>query len=323
MIGDGKRFTQYSETFRNLKGLTLDDLNTFRPQKLGNKVRLLAGIDEGKYAISAVSDDYQMELSSTQLIKVRKVSISQSKVATIFTLSDDELLSIFISFAIDLESVIDNDNDVSILEIYNRYLYWQKMFKADSEFVSETIIKGLINELILIKNYMIPKYGVEEAIKGWIGTEGVHKDFAFADGMWFEAKAINVGKPTVKISSIEQLDAEQPGMLVISEFEKTSPQNPEGIRLFELLNEIKSTIKIDNLQMEFIEKIFLLGITLDVFANEKHKANQFRYLVKNINFYRVNDDFPRLKREQLSSKIGLVSYEIIISEIEGLKAEFN
>lgn len=323
MSKGGIRFEQYSETFRSLKNLILEDPNTFRPQKIGGKVRLLAGVDEGKYAISIISEDYNIDLSSTHLIKVRKTSITNNKVATIFTLTDEELLSIFISFAIDLESIIDYDNDVTFVEIYNRYLYWQKMFKVDSEIISEAKVKGLINELVILRDYLIPKYGTDEAIKGWMGIENTHKDFAYRTGIWYEAKAINKGKPVVKISSIEQLQSEQVGILIISEFEKTSPQNAEGLRLFELLNQIKHKIDLENTKTEFLEKIFKLGVSLDVFHDKNHNANQFRFLINMTNFYKVDSTFPRLNRDYLSPKIGLVSYEIIISEIEEFKIDFS
>lgn len=323
MIEEGMRFEQYIETFQSLKAQTLEDPNMFRPQKVGSKVKILAGVDEGKYAISILSETYDIDLSNTQLIKVRQTAVSRNKMATIFTLTDEDLLSIFISFAIDLESIVEYDNDVTIVEIYNRYLYWQKMFKTDAEIISEAKVKGLINELLILSDFLIPKFGIDVAIKGWMGTENTHKDFAFSDGTWYEAKAINKGKPVVKISSIEQLEAEQIGMLVISEFEKTSPQNAEGVRLFELLSHIKSKIDLENTKTELIEKIFKLGFSSDIFHNKDHKANQYRFLVNTTNFYKVDDAFPRLTRSNLSSKIGLVSYEIIISEIEEFKVDFS
>lgn len=319
---EGKRFLQYQETFKRLKTEKVNENNIFRPQKKGEKVQLLAGVDQEKFAISIISENHHTELSSTSLIQLKKVDVPNNKVALIFTLTDESLLSIFISFAIDLESVIESNNKITAVEIYNRYLYWQKMFKAESQAISEATVKGLINELYILEKYMIPKYGVTEAVKGWVGSEGIHKDFAYNDGMWYEAKAVNAGKITVKISSLEQLDSETVGLLLISEFEKTSTQNSKGIRLFDLVNKIKDSIDEDSIQMMFMEKVFSLGIGVDVFSNPNHRANMFRYLIKNMNGYKVEADFPRIRKDQLPSAIGLVSYEIIISEIEKYLIDF-
>lgn len=321
-MNEEKRFSEYQRTFQSLKMTKMDNENTFSPQKKGNNVRLLAGVDEGNYAISVISHDQEFELTSTSLIKIKKVHVSNNQVAIIFVLTDEQLLSIFISFAIDLESVIEADQKVTTVEIYNRYLYWQKMFKALSNDVSESTVKGLINELYLLENYMIPKYGMSDAIKGWVGSEGIHKDFAYNDSIWYEAKAINSGKVTVQISSVEQLQSDVEGLLLITEIEKTSSQNPEGIRLFDLLNRIKDAIEVESIQMIFIEKVFSLGINPDIFSDPYQKGNLYRYIIKSVNCYKVGEDFPRLSREQLPNAFGLISYEIIIAEIEKYKVDF-
>lgn len=320
---DEKRFSQYYKTFETLQNGKKENQNSFRPQKKGKQVDLFAGVDEvGNYAISIISNNSTLEVSSTTLISVKKLDYSTTKEMIIFSLSDELLLSIFISFAIDLENVIESDELVSSVEIYNRYLYWQKMFKTVSDGISESTVKGLINELYLMEKYMIPKYGITEAIKGWVGTEGVHKDFAYADGLWYEVKAINSGKITVPISSIEQLQAETTGLLIISELEKTSSQNTEGIRLYELVNRIRESIEVDNIKMIFLEKIFSLGFTPEIFSETTYKGNTYRYIITGDRCYEVKEGFPRLTRDQLSSAFGLISYEIIISEIEKFKVEF-
>lgn len=321
---DERRFSQYYKTFETLQNNKLDSQNSFRPQKKGKSVDLFAGVDEvGNYAISILSNKSTIEVASTSLITVKKMEDFSNKEIIIFSLVDELLLSIFISFAIDLENVIETDANVSSVEIYNRYLYWQKMFKTVSDGISESTIKGLINELYLMEKYIVPKYGITEAIKGWVGTEGVHKDFAYEDGMWYEVKAISSGKVTVPISSIEQLQADTPGLLIITELEKTSSQNTEGVRLYELVNRLKDSIKTDNVKMMFLEKVFSLGLSPDVFTEPTYKGNTYRYLITGEKCYQVSGEFPRLSRDQLSNAFGLISYEIIISEIEKFKVDFH
>src|SRR5699024_10149295 len=145
---------------------------------------------------SVTSDEYNFDSSSTSLIKVKKIKLKDGKSALIFKLMDDDMLSIFISFCIDLESMIKKDPDITVVEVYNRYLYWQKMFKVEKNKISESLIKGLFGELNLLLNYLIPKYGISKAIKGWSGSDKTAKDFAYDDGIWYETKSINTGKVT-------------------------------------------------------------------------------------------------------------------------------
>lgn len=319
---DEKRFSQYEKTFQDLQTQISVGNNKFRTQKIGEKVKLLAGVDGGKFAASIICSQCEIDVASTSLISVKKIYTFENETAVVFSLTDDSLLSIFITFCIDLENVISFDNKVSIIEIYNRYLYWQKMFKPETKNISESTVKGLIGELRLIEEHMIPKYGNTEAINGWMGSEKAHKDFAFKDGMWYEAKAVNTGKLTVKISSIEQLYSENIGILVIAEIEKTSSDNPQGFRLFDLLNIIKDKIDLDDVQMTFYNKVLSIGITLDVFTNPNHEANSYRYIFIKTNCFKVDASFPKLEKHNLSNAIGLVSYELIISEIENYKTDF-
>lgn len=317
------RFSEYKHTFFEIQKDIQEDQNIFTPQKIGKRIKLLAGIDQGKYAISVRSEEREIALTSTELIHVRKILISPKEMATIFVLSDEQLLSIFIAFAIDLETVIDTDDNVSIVEIYNRYLYWQKMFKVEKQQVLESTIKGLINELHILETYMFPKYGSDEAVRGWVGSESDHKDFAYSDAIWYEAKAINVGKVTVKISSIEQLQANSHGVLIISELEKTSSENSYGVRLFDQINRIKEKIELEDVELSFLNKISSIGFSLDIISDPNHEANKSRYIIHNVRFYSVDDTFPRIKREDLPSAIGLVSYELIIAEIQEKAIDFK
>lgn len=319
---DEKRFSQYNKTFTELQSKISTGNNSFRPQKVGNNIELLAGVDGGKYAISIVSEKIDIETSSTTLINLKHIQISEKKEALVFSLMDEELLSIFISFCIDIESLLDFDDNISIVEVYNRYIYWQKMFKVEPSKVSEAVIKGLISELHTIESYLIPKYGITEAVNGWTGTDSTHKDFAYKDNIWYEVKAISVGKTTVKISSIEQLESSDKGMLVVTELEKTSKDYSQGTRLIDLLNTVKDKIEFEEILMLFYNKIVSLGISLDVFLDAKHPVNLHRYIIKETHFYNVDEKFPRLEREALPLAVGLVSYELILPEIEINKTRF-
>ncbi|MFL2133498.1 PD-(D/E)XK motif protein [Desemzia sp. FAM 24101] len=318
-----KRFGEYSNTFSILMETANDTSNNFIPQKRGDNISIAAGVDRGSYAISIESKEIDIEIKSTELIQVSKYKIPDNKMAVLFSLSDDSLLSIFISFAIDLESVIEKNPSITINEIYNRYVYWQRMFKVEANKISEMLVKGLVGELNILDQFMIPKYGVQEAIRGWVGTEKNHKDFSYSDGMWYEAKTINIGKLSVKISSIEQLQADTEGVLLITEIEKAGIGNPNGVRLFDLLNKIKNIIDSEDTVLSFFNKINDLGISLDVFSDPNHEGNLHRYLIHKVSNYLVNTDFPKLNREELPVSVGAVNYELILTEIQDYLVDFN
>lgn len=324
MMNYNKRFEEYKSTF-DKSYLNIDKINNqFTPQSIGENVKLLAGISEGRYAVAVINFNKEIEfdLSSTTLIEVKKIKSDEKNETLIFSLMDDELLSIFISFAIDLEGLINNDDKISIIELYNRYLYWQKMFSQKRNIVAEKTVKGLIHELFILKELMIPKYGVTQSLKGWGGTEKNHKDFAYADGMWYEVKAVNFGKQTVRISSVEQLDSKRHGLLIVTEFERTSNDDSSGTNLINLVDEILNTAEVETDKLDIISRIISIGIPIDQLYDENSVINSYKYLVKDTKHYKVNEEFPKISREDLPKAMGDVSYEIILSEIQEHSTEF-
>lgn len=314
---DSSRIEQLSNTFQRVK----DASNSFSPQIKGRNVQLLAGVLDGDFAVAVVGQYEDISLKSTSLIEVLRKSVNGER-ALVFVLKDANLLDIFVSFTADIEGLMHEDSDVSIVEIYNRYIYWQTMFKAEKGTVSESKIKGLINELNILYEYLIPKYGPLEAVRGWTGNENTHKDFSYND-YWYEVKVVNLGKEVVEISSLEQLDADSDGQLMVSRFESTSPENKNGVSLFDLLSKLQNLLKYEDQIAELYNKVISLGFDFSVFIDENHEVNQYRYIIHGIDSFLVNRDFPRLKKGMFPDAIGKVRYNIVLAKINDNKIDFQ
>lgn len=316
------RITRIRGTFERQFKSSSDLSNSFVKQIIGDNVTVEIGAFEGKYAIAVEGDFNQLDLTSTSLIDVQPISDSLHQ-GIVFTLLNEELLDIYIQFAYDLELLVKKDKRVQVGEVYNRYIFWQKMFKKVNQTVSESVIKGLVNELNLLLKYFIPTYGVTPSIKAWIGAENAHKDFAFTDRKWFEAKAINVGKNAVDISSLEQLESETIGYLTVTDLEKTSPENGEGMNLIGLIDLVKDQIENEMILGEFYNKIVQLGFDMTIITKPEHKANTYRYILSDTKFYKVDDSFPRLKKTDFSNAIASIKYSLLLAELEEFKIDYK
>lgn len=315
------RFAEYESTFNRMKSEEYNHSNRFLPQKHGKNISIYAGIFDGCYALSVEGENYDCDAKSTHLIEVLYIKY-KDRFATVYRLLDDSLLSIFVSFAIDLESLVDINKDIRPINIYNRYIYWQKMFMKKTTNISEKEVKGLINELYILKNYIIPKYGIEKSIHGWIGTNMTKKDFALPSGIWFEAKATTVGKNFIRISSIDQLVADTDGYLVVSFLEKTSDINEKGINLYRLLEYFLNNSDItESLKIAIQVKVFNLVKELDIINNPSHNVHKYNYLFRKTDFYRVNSSFPCLNFDVIPKGIEDVKYSILLDSIENFKVE--
>lgn len=230
-----------------------------------------------------------------------------------FSLLNNNLFETFVIFCCDLIecAYIANDAQEGYEKISNRYYVWKKMFSNTKKLLGEELIKGLIGELLFLKNEMFPLYGHTKSLLSWSGQSKTKKDFSVDDD-WYEIKTIDVGKPSVGISSLEQLESDSDGQLCVYQVEKMS-ETYDGITLNKLFNEI---VNLFNLQMDidlFTDIMLTSGYT---YAPD---YDTIVYEVRQIDKYRVDNKFPKLSHNNISSAIIKARYEIALSEIENFK----
>ena len=182
------------------------------------------------------------------------------------------------------------------------------MFTGNNKILTENEVLGLIGELMFLRGTSFEVYGISNGLNGWSGPEPTHKDFSYKNE-WFEIKSINTFKNSVSISSLEQLDSELDGHLVVYSFEKMS-SSFSGITLNKLVAEISNIIHYETDRDIFFNKLKQAGYSY----NEVYDNYVFNFV--KVDSYLVNADFPRIKAEELPKGIAKVQYELLISMIE-------
>lgn len=276
-------------------------------------LNLYIGMDEdSKYAFEFRGKFSPMRIHGSDVISVSQTKDNETLMLR-FSLENVELLEYFCTFCQDLVESTNHitDDNTAYRMLYSRFMSWKKLFKPNKGNLTELEIMGLIGELLFLKEYMIPKYGVDNSLDSWMGPEKTHKDFS-TDDVWYEIKTLNAGKESVRISSLEQLDSDKNGYLVIYALERMSPSY-DGIKLNKLVDEILGGIKIHIQRELFMSKLELYGFD---FSSE---YNNYVYTLIDNSSYLVNDEFPKLVRKTIPSCINKIQYEIILSEIEKYK----
>ncbi len=159
-----------------------------------------------------------------------------------------------------------------------------------------------------MKDKFIPEYGVMDAIASWMGPLLGHKDFEIAD-TWYEVKAVNENAMQVSISSIEQLEAEEDGHLVISRLEECSTVNKNAIFLNELVISIIEKIDNQDALMSFRGKLENVGYY------SVPAYDEYAFWYKGMQMYRITENFPRIRRNDLPLAIGNAKYTILLDGI--------
>ncbi len=288
--------------------------NNYKRINANHPIDIYLGLNENlKKSLVIIAEGEYEEPQSSRLIVVSIFKREDEKVALSFDLLDNSFDDLFYRFCADiLESTIESVSKNIIPFIVTRWYDWISLFKNPNDnLLSESEIKGLIGELYFLNEYMFKKYGYEKSLNSWMGPEMSHKDFEI-NKEWYEIKTINDNALSVKISSLEQLDSNIVGNLVIIKVEQNNQEVENTVSLNSYVNKIKGKLP-SNLIYLFEKKL----LTVKYFYNTDY--NKYIYSIRSLSFYNVKDNFPKIKSDNLSRGIVKVSYEILLSEINEFK----
>ena len=92
---------------------------------------------------------------------------------------------------------------------------------AKNDLLSEEQQRGLIGELLFLREQILNGRPLKESVAGWVGALKEHQDFSYGE-TWYEIKSVMEQAEKVRIPSLEQLSLERVGELVIYRLAKTS-----------------------------------------------------------------------------------------------------
>lgn len=270
---------------------------------------LYIGLNEkGQYTLEYRGDFNIKEVKGSGAIGISQGATSNYSYLLIF-LKDTDMFDTFCALINDIventRSCSGNPSGYQI--VTNRLYLWKKMFSSKKKKMDESAIMGLIGELYFLDNFMFPKYGKTESLNAWSGQELTHKDFSL-DDIWYEVKSIHSGKDSVRISSLEQLQSNNYGELIIIPMERMSSAF-NGINLSKLANKIMKEFDSDEDLDKFIAKMSEQGFCFDT------EADEYVYQVISIDRYAVKSEFPKIIRVEIPPAIVQAQYDLSISNI--------
>lgn len=204
------------------------------------------------------------------------------------------------------------DSSVAFTIILRRLARWHEFLKhARPDILSEEQIKGLIGELLFLKNHLMPKFGGGPAVNFWIGPEGAPQDFNIHNAAVEVKCQSGASRPYVKITSAEQLCPQLPNMfLYVATLGRTTSDHPSATNLPTLVGDIGNTIQSTAPQQleRFNDLLYGLGYI------DSEKYENFSYTLTDEIMFKVTDGFPRICDKDLHEGILNLTYNISISE---------
>lgn len=272
-----------------------------------------------RHTMFVISSQKPNSLKSSLLIDVYIGLRSDGRFGLSFSLKDTTFFDLFCHFC---DDIISSSKFILLPEkgvefICSRYEKWQTMLKKDtSTLLSKSEIKGIIGEMYFLKNYMIPTYGEDMAINSWMGPQLLPQDF-MCEEKWYEIKSISSNRDTLTITSLEQLDSNIVGELVVIYLDSTSVTTLSKITINELYHELKRGIHSEKLCCKFTDILLLLGY----YPREEYDEYAFKF--SKCARYMIDMKFPCIRKSDIPQSIIAAKYELSLLSISNFLLEVD
>lgn len=301
--------------------MTIEELqskwNTFDPYSEG--YLLISGEHPLSFHIGYHNDEQKSfivlntgkieKLKSSKAITAECIKIDQQYILR-FVLHYPSLDEIFIKLCWDLmETSKVSPNPVN--QICNQYTKWMRLLqKATDDILPPSQQKGLVGELLYLQE-SLAKFKPDRAINAWTGPEGSDQDFDFYD-RWAEIKAVTIAATDVQISSLQQLDREDMGHVVVYFMDRTTSTGIHTISLPKLIRQIEEILPTNLLQDMFHCKLTQYGYL----KRDEEKYLSVHYRLAECHTYEVTSDSPKLVRANVPDAVVGTKYRLDLSMLE-------
>ena len=219
----------------------------------------------------------------------------------------------FANFISDLiDSIIDLDDQKQIISnLRYKISDWFKLFaNQGNKKLSKENEVGLFGELLCLQEYYLNSLDNFNAISFWTGPFSALHDFT-SSKFSIEVKSTSQ-EPQMSISIGNCLQLDESRVIKLYLAIQKLEISVHGLILPELISKISDSIsKTPDAMQKFNECLSAYGY------NEKYK-NEYknRYLKNETSFFKVGNEFPKIKINDLKPGIHAVEYKIDIHSIE-------
>lgn len=248
---------------------------------------------------------------SSSAIKVFNVR-SEEQLYFVIELINPVLVNEFVYLCVDLieKSRMEESCVQSLKILFDTFEKWQQLFdETRNNLLTNAEIKGLIGELLFIANELKKDRSEDSIISAWKTKKDASRDFIFEDE-WYEIKSVSSTSDYVSISSIEQLDHEKEGYLLVNFIDYKPSKNNNALTLPSLIILVANLMRKSAVIAEFYRKLLEKGYTYE----SEYDDAYFEFCGREK--YLVNNTFPKIARRMLPVQITTVKYEINLTGIK-------
>ncbi|MDR6143641.1 hypothetical protein QE375_003195 [Microbacterium foliorum] len=193
---------------------------------------------------------------------------------------------------------------------------FKTMLAKDHGLLSESSIRGLFAELLLLGELRVAGYDPATALCAWHGPYRAAKDFVLPGEKCVEVKSIRRQNHRVQISSLDQLDPRGEDLrLAVLELDRRV--DGDGTSLPALIEELESWVSEDPRAKDFLAQA-LAAVGLEV---SDPYYRQWRFDIGAWRWYDITQDFPRIRADFVPAAISGVRYAIDVDQVRHFETQ--
>jgi Putative PD-(D/E)XK family member, (DUF4420) len=265
-----------------------------------------------KYRVAKGIREYPQS-EGFQVQVVRLPNDSQDSVTIQLSLTQNRYSDIFTALVNDVIIGVaeKTSEETGLEEFIVRLKRWQTFLKVNQpEGLSAFDQQGLYGELYCLRELVLPNMHLFAGLQCWIGPRAAQQDFQFSKCA-IEVKTTSAKQhQKLTIASERQLDDTGAGTIVLLHLSLDIRQG-QGETLPDMVANVRSLVADDTLAKDELENcLFEVGY-LDIHASRYEDTG---YSIREYNYFKVENDFPRIIEADLRNGVGDVRYTISVAE---------
>ena len=239
------------------------------------------------------------------------------KTTLILKLLDDKQRDLFLSFCLDIIESTKNatsENQAVALTVGRTWRWHHLLRSGVDQQLSLEEQKGLVGELVILQDTLLPILSPVDAVSAWSGPLGYPKDFQ-CNRVCIESKARGgEGKLSIKISTEHQLETNdiEALFLFVRVVDKDSESKTTSFTITELARDIFNNL----FNKEPLAAILLEERLMSSGFLWEHDYTDYKWILGNVLIFHVTNDFPRIVASKISQGISKVRYELSLTNCD-------
>jgi hypothetical protein len=280
-----------------------------------NDERFWVSMDESKQILFFVQDKGAENVKPLENLEALNVSIERNgteeyRLVCRLTSHEPELLEKFATVAKDVAFHCSAYKGPQLfLKTQERIKSWANFLKPSRAGLTHSEFVGLLGELYVLSEHLMPVLPAADSVRAWIGPEGKKQDFTFNQSAIEVKTTISGDQQTIKISSLDQLD-KVTDKLYLMRVVASPAGDSSGFNLRGLFEDCLNAIDHDVIA----EGLFLQKAS-DLYGKASESQLKDHFLVANVSFFNVGDGFPKLTQSDVGLAIRDVKYEIVVTAL--------